>query len=144
MFTLDNNLNQTLQQAKDTIEDVIKGITSKNDITPTQLENLSKAVCIVEKLKSIERQENDFSENSYRRGSRRSHNGTSSQGYYDGNSGRYYRDGDSSRRYNDSSGYSGHSIKDRMISRLEEMFDEAQSEHEKQIVQEWIDRLTHN
>ena len=147
MFTLDN-LNQTLQQAKDTIEDVIKGITSKNDITPTQLEHLSKAVCIVEKLKSIERQENDFSENSYRRGRSRttgqyvSRNGSSSQ-YYD-NSGRHYRDGDSSRRYNDSSGYSGHSIKDRMISRLEEMFDEAQSEHEKQIVQEWIDRLTYN
>gem|GEM_PF-2814473 len=121
---MDNNLNQTLQRAKDTIEDVIKGITSKNDITPAQLEHLSKAVCIVEKLKSIERQDNDYSENSYKRD--RSHHG------------------DYSRRYNDSNGYSGRSIKDRMISRLEKMFDETQSEHEKQIVQEWIDRLSYD
>ena len=115
MFTLDNNLNQTLQKAKDTIEDVIKDITSKNDISSAQLEHLSKAVCIVEKLNSIELQDNYYSANSYK------HN--------------------NSRRYNDFNGYSGHSIKDRMISNLEKMFDETHSEHEQQLIQEWIDRL---
>ena len=54
--------------------------------------------------------------------------------YYEENSRRYY-DG-----YNRSN-YSGHSIRDRMISRLEEMFDEAQTEHERQTIQEWIDRV---
>ena len=110
--------------ARETIEDVIKGITSKNDISPAQLEHLSKAVCIIEKIKSMQQQENEYSENSYRRGKMR-------HGSY------------STRRYNDSVGYSGHSIKDRMIDKLEQMFDEAKTDHERDIVQDWIDRLTY-
>lgn len=38
-------------------------------------------------------------------------------------------------------GYSGHSISDRMVSRLEEMYDEAQTEHERQLIDEWIGRI---
>ena len=66
-----------------------------------------------------------------------------SGGYYDGgsnNSNRGYYDGNSSR-YNDFSGYSGHSIQDRMIDKLEQMYDEAKTEHERQVVQDWINRL---
>ena len=37
--------------------------------------------------------------------------------------------------------YSGHSIKDRMVSQLEAMYDEAQTEHERQMVDEWIKRI---
>ena len=134
---MDDTLYLTLQMAIDTIEDVIKDITSKKDINPAQLEHLSKAVCIIEKLKSMQQQENE-----YRRGRSRYMN---SNNYYDGNSGRNYRDsGNSSRRYNDANGYSGHSIKDKMIAKLEEMFDDAQSNHEKQVVQDWLDRLSHD
>ena len=65
-----------------------------------------------------------------------------SNNYYDGNSNRNYRDsGNSSRRYNDSSGYSGHSMKDRMIAKLEEMFDEVNSPHEEKFVQDCIEML---
>ena len=39
-------------------------------------------------------------------------------------------------------GYSGHSIKDRMVARLESMMDEAKTEHERQTVEEWINRLS--
>ena len=135
---MDDKLNQTLQMARETIEDVIKDITSKKDISPAQLEHLSKSVCIIEKLKSLEQQENDFSENSYRRGRSRTTgrymSRDNSQGYYDG--------GNSSRRYNDSHGYSGHSLKDRMIAKLEEMLDETKSPHEEQFINQWIDRLS--
>ena len=41
-------------------------------------------------------------------------------------------------------GYSTHSIRDRAIAKLEEMFDEAQSRHEEQFIQDWIDRLSHD
>ena len=134
---MDDKLNQTLQMAIDTIEDVIKDITSKKDINPAQLEHLSKSVCIIEKLKSMQQQENDYSENSYRRGRSRDNSNDYSE--------RNYRDiGNSSRRYNDSSGYSGHSLKDRMIAKLEEMFDDAHSRHEEQYLQEWINRLSHD
>ena len=146
---MDDKLQQTLQMAIETIEDVIKDITSKKDISPAQLEHLSKSVCIIEKLKSMQQQENEYSENSYRRGRSRTTgrymSRDNSNNYYDGNSNRNYRDsGNSSRRYNDSSGYSGHSMKDRMIAKLEEMFDDAQSKHEEQYLQQWIDRLSHD
>ena len=135
---MDDKLQETLQMARETIEDVIKGITSKDDISPAQLEHLSKAVCIIEKLKSL--QDNDYSESSYRRGTSRTSgrftSRDSSQGYYDGSN--------SSRRYYDSSGYSGHSIKDRMIAKLEELFDNSKSKHEEQYLQEWINRLSHD
>ena len=39
---------------------------------------------------------------------------------------------------NGESGYSGHSIKDHMVARLEKMYDEAQTDHERQIINEWI------
>ena len=39
---------------------------------------------------------------------------------------------------------SGHSIKDRMIDKLESMYDEAKTDHERQIVDEWIARLNSN
>lgn len=141
-------LNRALDNAVDSLEDIIKGITRKENMSPAELEHLSKSICIIERIKNIQREIDggEYSENSYRRGRSRTtgryvSRDSSSRGYYDeGNSNRGYHDGNSSRYY-DSSGYSGHSIKDRMIARLEEMFDEAQSEHERQVVQEWIDRL---
>ena len=58
------------------------------------------------------------------------------------------RRGGSSRgyaRYNSYNNYnrgmSGHSIKDRMIDKLESMIDEAQSDYERKTVMEWIERL---
>lgn len=91
----------------------------------------------------------DYAEASYRRGrspvtgqyvSRDGGSGTSNRGYYDGggnsSSRRYYDGGNSSR------GYSGHSIQDRMIAKLEDMYDEAHTEHERQVVQDWINRLS--
>ena len=38
-------------------------------------------------------------------------------------------------------GHSGHSIMDRMVASLESMYDEAKTDHEKQTVSEWINRL---
>lgn len=54
---------------------------------------------------------------------------------YRGGNGGYYDRGSFER------GYSGHSIKDRMVSQLEAMYDEAQTEHKRQMVDEWIKRI---
>lgn len=86
-------------------------------------------------------------------------NGDVSRFYRDDNSyrrgrsattGRYVSrdDGYSTRRYYDggernNGGYSGHSIKDRMVAQLEKMYDEAQTEHERQYMNNWI-RLLEN
>lgn len=150
------NLNKMLEKAVDSLEDVIRGITRKDNMSPAELEHLSKSICIIERIKNIQREEGgeEYSENSYRRGRSRttgryvSRDGNSNRDYSEGNSSRSYEnsnrhyDSGNSRGYYDSSGYSGHSIKDRMISRLEEMYDEAQNDHERQVVDEWINRLS--
>ena len=38
-------------------------------------------------------------------------------------------------------GYSGHSIKDRMVAKLETLYDEAKTEHERQLISNTINRI---
>ena len=143
------DINEILQNAREAVEDVIKDVTSKKDVSPARLEVLMKSLCALDTINAMEQQDKEYSENSYRRGRSRTTgrymSRDNSNNYYDGNSSRNYRDsGNSSRRYNDANGYSGHSIRDRAIAKLEEMFDEAQSRHEEQFIQDWIDRLSHD
>ena len=118
-------------------------------IKPEDLEILNKGICILEKIKKIESLDKQIEYmDSYGNDSYNSYNS-----YDDGNSyrrgrsattGRYvsrdsapYAEGYSSRRFYDGehhNGYSGHSIKDRMVAQLEKMYDEAQTEHERQTV----------
>ena len=52
-----------------------------------------------------------------------------------------YGDMNSQNRATMNGGYSGHSIKDRMIARLEPMYDEATSEYERQLIKNTINRI---
>ena len=66
------NLNKMLEKAVDSLEDVIRGITRKDNMSPAELEHLSKSICIIERIKNIQREEGDgedygASSNSYRR-----------------------------------------------------------------------------
>ena len=158
---MDNN--RAYQQVKYKAEDVIRDLTNKKDVSLHDLEALTKSVCLIEKINELaeggteeggysERgmsrnasnrmynpmQEYDYAEGSYRRGrspvtgqyvSRDSDN--SNRGYYD-NSHRYYDGG--SRN----SGYSGHSMRDRAIAKLEGMYNEARTDHERQFLDECI------
>ena len=134
-------MERSLEELKDILEDEIKKITQKGEITPTELDNMTKAVCLIEKINMIEEYDDDDydDENSYysrRRGrySRRNYNYDN----YDGmNNGR----GSMRNSRNSHGDYSGHSIKDRMIDKLESMMDEAKTEYEKKIVSDWINRL---
>ena len=145
--------NETLTNACKAIEKHIQAIIRKEaNMSPIDIDTLSKDLCALESLKRIESNEysegyseNGNSGNSYRRGRAAngrfvSRDGGNSAGYYDGsgNSLRYY-DGSSNN-----SGYSGHSIQDRMVAKLEEMFDVAQSEHERQTVRDVINHLRSN
>lgn len=150
--------DKTLEKIRDSIEDAIKPILKKGEaMTPADLESLTKAVCVIEKIKTIEQigsygdgySENvdDDSGNSYRRGrSPVTGRFVSRDAYHDSgaNMRHYYDTGASTRRYYDGAehdGYSGHSIQDRMIDQLERMMDEAKTEHERQTVRNWIARL---
>lgn len=146
--------NKTLEKINDAIEEAIRPIISKGaNMNAAELDVLTKAVCTLEKIQQIQEGDNSFDDysrnrsynsydedgNSYRRGR------SSVSGRYisrdavpnlEGRSARRFYDGESSR------GYSGHSIKDRMIAQLEKMYDDAQTDHERNVVDNWLRRLS--
>lgn len=120
-----------LDKARETAEDVIKSLTKKENITAAELEGIEKAVCLIKSIKIVEAMTNgQFDDSGASHMRRPATEGYSTRRYYDGH---IYR--------ND--GYSGHSKRDRMIAALEEMYDNAQSDHERQFVQEWLDRINY-
>lgn len=152
------DLKKSLDSLKDLLNEEIKKVTKKADITPVELENMTKTLCLIEKIKMVE-QDGEYMD-SFEEGQSGRYYPNRSYGMggqhwddprmYDGLSGRRmrspstgrYMSGNSTRSYGmPDPGYSGHSIKDRMIAKLEEMYDEAKTEHERQIVDEWINRL---
>lgn len=168
------DFKKSLESLKEVLNEEIKKVTKKADITPVELENMTKTLCLIEKIKMIEEGEEYWDDEGQ---SGRSYGyGNSGRSYGYGNSGRsyrasgndmnsygmpepYYYDGMSGRRMRSPStgryvsgnrpygmsegyGYSGHSIKDRMIAKLESMYDEATTDHERQVVDEWIERLS--
>lgn len=153
-----------MQKIFDDIEKQIKRelekISQKADISPQELENATKAVCLLQKMQEVEEGMMDYedgysSRSSYnerssrRRGrnqingqymSRRSgEGGMSYNSSYDDGYSNGYSDWYSNRYYD--SRRSGHSIKDRMIDRLEHMMDEAGSDYERGEIKRWIERL---
>ena len=130
-----------MNSLKSTLEDALRSIAEKKNISPMDIETATKALCALEQIKVMEG--SGYSERSYRR--MRSHDGSyDHEGSYGGMNSRdrYFNPShDNSRDGSYDDGYSGHSIKDRMVAKLESMYDQAKSEHERQIVDEWIRRL---
>lgn len=149
-----DELNKSLEALKEQLNEEIKKVTKKADITPTELENMTKTLCLIEKIKMITEDEDYWEKGqSGRSYPSRSYGLVASDWtdprYNNGLSGRRSRSSMTGRytsgRYSygmPDYGYSGHSIKDRMVAKLEEMYDEAKTEHERQIVDEWIHRLS--
>lgn len=121
---MDNN--KIIENTREALEEHIKLIIRKGgNMSPPDIDFLTKDICALEALKRIENYDNPVPlESSYSRGHSMNSNSTR---YYDGAS-----------RHN---GYSGHSIQDRMIDCLEHMIDDAQTDYERQTVKEWISRL---
>lgn len=138
--------SKMLEKINDAVEEAIRPILGKGAaMTAAELDVLTKAVCTIEKIKQIEDAENSYSDNSYGDGGNSYRRGRSATtGRYVSRDAAPHFDGGTSRRFYDGGGYSGHSIKDRMVAQLEKMYDEAQSEHERQTVSDWIRRLEIN
>ena len=110
---------EVLEELKTLVETEIKKLTKKESLNPAEIDAATKAVCLIEKIDEI--QNGSYDDEGY--SSRRGRNPMN---------GRYM----SMRR-----GYSGHSIKDRMVSKLEAMMDEARSDYEREAIEEWIRKL---
>lgn len=120
------NSKDTMNRLYELLDNEIQKIVSKNDITPVELERAEKAICIMHKIEEMSSMDGGYSETSsydYSSNNMSGRRGRSPM------TGRYVsRDGHSMR----SNGYSGHSIKDRAISRIEQMMDEAGSDYERE------------
>ena len=123
---MDKLANKTIEMLDEQIEKLIK----KGDISQTEIDALKDAWTIKLMLEAYEEQ----GPMSY------SMMPDPEMGSYGGS----YRRGRSmttGRYMSRESGYSSHSIKDRMIARLEDMYDEAKSEHEREEIQKEIRRI---
>lgn len=132
------DLHRSLEDLESVLDKEIRTVTQKGTITPQELENMTKAVCLIEKIKEYREfmpaQDGEYS-------NRGSYAMPYSRIYDNGSYRRMYDNGSYDRGYYDDHRYSRHSIKDRMISKLESMYDEAKTDHERQIVDEWIRRI---
>lgn len=143
------DMAKELNTLKEQVYKELKKLNQKGDLTPVEVENATKALCLWEKIQRIEMGE-DYDEGY-----------SESGGHYPwmayGGDGRYSIEGSYARgrspmtgRYVSRSrgpydmGHSGHSIKDRMIDRLETMMDDAKTEYERQCVMDEINRLRNN
>lgn len=127
---------RVLFDIQDMLEDELKKISKKDDITSSDLDNVYKIVDIVKDISTIEAMKN-ADQNGYSR--------DYSMDY--GNS--YTRDGYSERRGRDSMGrytsrdseYSRHGNKDRMIEDLKVMMQNARTEDERNSYRKAVEQL---
>lgn len=125
-------LMSTVEDTKEVVLSELQKFNAKKDVAPNEWDNFHKAVDILEKCMKICHmdKENDYMEYEERTGYMH-HIPDESYNYSP-----MHRTG---RRYRMSR--TGHSINDRMIDRLERMYEEAQSDHERDVIGSWIDRI---
>ena len=137
-------MKKTLENTKEVIKDELKKLIKKGELTPAEMDTVFKAVDSIKDICEMCHEDadgNDYSMGSY--GSYGTQHWTNDPYAMNPNrspvTGRYISNGAMRVSYGDN--YSGHSIKDRMIARLEPMFDEAKSEYERQLIQNTINRI---
>ena len=131
-------MEKVFVKLEDLLVDEVEKVISKNDINPANLDALGKAVDIIKDVETIMAMQ-QAGYDGYSETMPHGHITSSYARGRDANTGRYISRRSSMHHGED--GYSAHSIKDRMIANLESLYDEAGGEHEKQIIDQWINRL---
>lgn len=119
-------LYKQLEKLEEKVTKELEKINVKPDMSPTDLKAATDALCLVEKIVKIQNGEDEYSEGVH--------------GSYRGSYGRM-RSPRTGRYMSMDRGYSGHSIHDRMVDRLEQMMDEAGSEYERDVIASWIHKI---
>lgn len=130
--------SETLYQVGDLLDKELKKIVAKGEISSVaELEITDKAASMLMKIDRYDSgmEYDDDGKSGYYPMMRSGHRPY--EGEYYGTL-RSYRRGDSSMMRRNAS---GHSINDRMIARLEAMYDEAESDHERKKIDEEIERI---
>lgn len=139
--------------ALEALEREIKGIVKKDSMSPAELVNMKEALCaaksIMDLIGELPQEANDANSNGYP-ASFALKPGFKYEGYSGGTMPDYsYRRGRSattgryvSRGYDNH--YSGHSIHDRMIAKLEELYNEGIGPHDEAVVAAGIRMIEQN
>lgn len=150
---------RALEDLTEMLEDDVKKVIKKGDISPDELSNVYKAIDIIKDVETIKAMRgqgysqagsyNSYdgsygSYNSYNRGSY----DNSYDGSYDGSYGRRGRDGDGDGRYSEQNSmrysggnYSRHDERTKMIQKLETMMQNAQTEEQRRAIKKCIDEM---
>lgn len=138
------------------LKEMLEKVTKAGTVNPDDVKVIDKAVDLMLKLQEYDDWQQSGNEgNSYDGYSTRRGRSMTTGRYVSRDRARDWRDemprdGDYSARsygrdpYMRGSydrGYSGHSMKDRLIADLESKYDQAQSEHERQFLDTWIKRI---
>ena len=134
-------MEKTYECLKEILEEQVKLISKKGDkITPDEVMSLKNALSSLIKINELMQMDGDYKE-----GYSYGYHGTSRSPV----TGRYISNGvphgNVRMSYGDHYDHMyGHSIKDRMIARLEPMYDEAKTEHERQMISNTINQIQSN
>ena len=143
-------MHDTLKRLENQIMNELQKVVDKADMTPAELEVSSKAVCVLKELKEYEYMTNPMRNTSMDMYSDARGRDPMTGQYISRNSVPMYygtheassmmqNPGTVGNSYNN--GYSGHSIKDRMFQRLEQMLPEAQNDGERQLIHDYMRKL---
>lgn len=118
-------MHMQLDKLKDKVVKELEKFNAKPDMNPTDLKTITDAMCLLEKIQKVQNggMDDEYSEGMH--------------GSYRGSYGRMR----SPRTGRYMSGYSGHSINDRIVDKLERMMDEAGSDYEREVISTWIKKV---
>lgn len=141
-------MEKVMYDLKDLLKREIQKVVDKNDISPSEMQNVCNAVCTMEKICKIEQIENDmYSMDRSGKKFYMSYDNDMSGRRMRGPDGRftgsydYPMHVDPMMRHDYEHDRSNHSIEDRMVDSLEKMMDNAGSEYERQQIQAWIHKM---
>lgn len=139
-------MRETLEALKQLLEKETKKVVDKGALTPTEVESLTKAMCLYQMVEERLMLETGYAGFNDSYSSRYYRDEMQMPDPYYSNTGASYRRGRNpmngqfvSRDY--MNGRSGHSINDRMIAKLEEMVDQASNEYERQQILRQIEKM---
>ena len=145
---MDKETMNVLESLEDSVIRELRLLNKKDTLSATEIKAASDAMCLLTKIKIYKEggMVEDEDGQSYMMWPRDSYDDYSSRPRMTGNyriNGSYDRGRSpvTGRYVSRDHGYSGHSINDRMISQLENMYDEAKTEYEREEVRKEIDRL---
>lgn len=130
---MDKETMTVLEDLKESVIRELRLLSKKDSMSANEVKAATDAVCLLLKIKMFEEGGSEYE---------------SWPGEYSGRprfNGSIHMDADRSpvtgRYISRGSGYSSHSINDRMIARLEDMYDEAKTEYEREEIRREIERL---